>query len=202
MSLTSPKALMQLSAVRQVLGLLVVFVAITIIAGGVTFWLVKKDMYRVVDERLKSRMEAAISVVAIGKHLPLPKNGQTAVIATERVPEGFQTVDHSISTAVRGDQFRFLAQTTPYGQIVLGENTERQEELRDILEGGIQLALLGTLASAIMFGLWVARRAQARFNIINQGLALIAQGNFKTRIKLNGPNDDLSILAERINDTT
>jgi len=47
----------------------------------------------------------------------------------------------------------------------------------------------------------MARRAQARLNTINDGLAQVAQGQLDCPIKLDG-RDDLSLLAERINATT
>lgn len=202
MSLNSLKALLALSAVRQVLGLLMVFATITLLAGGLTYWLVHREIYSAVDARLSLRMEAAITSLAAGKHLPLAADGQIAQIAMEKLPEGFQTVDHYLMSSIRGDQFRYLAQTTPHGQIVLGENTERQEELLDMLAGGIQFTLLGKLIAAIIFGLWMARRAQTRLNVINEGLAKVAQGLLETRIRVSGPKDDLSLLVERINDTT
>ncbi|MEM1289028.1 MAG: HAMP domain-containing sensor histidine kinase [Pseudomonadota bacterium] len=192
------KAALRLSAVRHTLWLLGLFSLITIFAWGGTYWLVQREMFRTVDERLSVRMEAAKVALAQGGPLPEPLDGQTAELTDGRFPEGFKTID---SAAPRSVEFRYLVQTTPEGQIRLGENTERLEELRDILAGGMQLTLAGTLLITAIAGLWLARRGQARLGQINAGLAKIAQGHLDTRIALDGPEDDLSLLAKRIDGT-
>lgn len=192
------KAALRLSAVRHTLWLLGLFSLITIIAWGGTYWLVQREMFRTVDERLSVRMEAATSALAQGEALPEPVDGQTTELTDGQFREGFKTID---SAAPRSVEFRYLVQTTPQGQIRLGENTERLEELRDILAGGMQLTLVGTLLATALAGLWLARRGQARLGQINAGLAKIAQGHLDTRIALEGPEDDLSLLAKRIDGT-
>lgn len=192
------KATLRLSAVRHTLWLLALFSLITIIAWGGTYWLVQREMFRTVDDRLSLRMETAVEALAQGGALPGPSDGQTAELTNGEFPDGFETID---SAAPRSVEFRYLVRTTPQGQIRLGENTERQEELRDILAGGMQLTLLGTLLATGLAGLWLARRGQARVGQINAGLAKIAQGHLETRIVLEGPEDDLSLLAKRINGT-
>lgn len=192
------KAALRLSAVRHTLWLLGLFSLITIIAWGGTYWLVQREMFRTVDERLSVRMEAATVALAQGEALPEPLDGQTAELTDGQFPEGFKTID---SAEPRSVEFRYLVQTTPQGQIRLGENTERLEELRDILAGGMQLTLAGTLLATALAGLWLARRGQARLGQINAGLAKIAQGHLDTRIALEGREDDLSLLAKRIDGT-
>jgi len=192
------KAALRLSAVRHTLWLLGLFSLITIIAWGGTYWLVQREMFRTVDERLSVRMEAATAALAKGEALPEPVDGQTAELTDGQFSEGFKTID---SAEPRSVEFRYLVQTTPQGQIRLGENTERLEELRDILAGGMQLTLVGTLLATALAGLWLARRGQARLGQINAGLAKIAQGHLDTRIALEGPEDDLSLLAKRIDGT-
>lgn len=192
------RAALRLSAVRHTLWLLALFSLITIIAWGGTYWLVQREMFRTVDERLSLRMELAVVALAQGEALPGPSEGQTSELTNGEFPDGFKTID---SAAPRSIEFRYLVRTTPQGQIRLGENTERQEELRDILAGGMQLTLVGTLLATALAGLWLAQRGQARLGQINAGLAKIAQGHLDTRIALEGPEDDLSLLAKRIDGT-
>lgn len=154
-------------------------------------------MLLAVDARLSTRMEAAVTALNAGEALPLAGTGETAEITTELHEDGFETKDLQPD----GTEMRYLTRNTPHGQITLGENTERQEELRDILAAGMQLSLLATLVLTALAGLWLARNGQARLNIISEGLAEVAQGKFNRRIALQG-QDDLSLLAARINDTT
>lgn len=198
MSLNRLKGYLRLSAVRQTLWLLVLFGGITALAWGGTYWLVQREMLHAVDDRLSVRMQTTLMALEAGQPLPAPAPGQTATITTNDWRDGFLTVDpHS-----RGPEMRYLMQTTPHGRILLGENTERQEELQDILAGGMQVTLLVTLLATMLAGLWMARRGQSRVNTISAGLVSVAQGNLDTRIALSGPDDDLSLLAERINTTT
>lgn len=201
MFLTQLKAFLRLSSVRQTLSLLAIFALITACAWGGTYWLVQREMMQAVDARLAINMQTAVRALKTTGTLPEPARGQIIRLSdkAERFSEGFQTIDPKIPNA---PEFRYLAQITPYGQIILGENTERQEELRDILAGGIQVTLLGTLLATILAGLWMARRGQVRMSAISDGLAQVAKGHLDTRISLSGRCDDLSLLADRINTTT
>lgn len=197
MCLNRLSALLRLSAVRHTLWLLGLFSLITLAAWGATYWLVQREMLRAVDERLITRMETAASALNAGDALPPPGDGETAVLVAPQQNDGFETDDLEPD----GTEMRYLLRTTPQGQIVLGENTERQEELRDILAAGMQLSLVATLLLTTLAGLWLARTGQQRLNTISDGLAEVAQGKLSQRITLSG-QDDLSVLAARINATT
>jgi len=197
MSLSPLSAFLRLSTVRQTLWLLGVFCCISVVAWGGTYLLIQREMLRTVDARLEQRMAASIAAVRNAQPLPTPLVGETAEWFTERRPDGFYSRD----VENRGGEFRFLVRTTEQGRIRLGENTERQEELRDMLAGGMQWSLAATLVITCLVGVWMARRGQARLNTINTGLSAVAAGQLETRIALDG-QDDLSLLADRINATT
>ncbi len=197
MSLNRYRGIWRLSAVRQALSLLGVFTAISFLAWGGTFWLVHREMLQAVDARLEERMDAATQMLAEDRGLPAPADGQTASLVSNDWPEGFLTSNSDGP----GPEMRYLMRTTPSGNILLGENTERQDELSDILAGGMRVSLLASLVITVITGLWMARRSQARLGLVNSGLAKVARGQLETRISLEG-EDDLSLLAERINDTT
>ncbi|MEM9248584.1 MAG: HAMP domain-containing sensor histidine kinase [Pseudomonadota bacterium] len=196
---------LRLSAVRQTLSLLALFSLISVVAWGGTYWLVQREMLRTVDSRLEGRLQAAVAALSAGAPMPPPGDGQTAeIIGPEaRSQEPFRARDGFFTRDLRpgGIEMRYLLRTTEQGRILLGENTERQEELRDILAAGMQLSLLSTLLVTALAGAWMARRGQTRLNTISQGLANVARGHFDTRISLEG-QDDLSLLADRINATT
>lgn len=198
MFLNQLKSFARLSALRQTLALLGLFAGISILAWGGTFWLVQREMTAAVDARLTTRMQAALIALDAGQSLPPAIDGQSAKL-TSGARDGFRTIDpdsHNLP------QYRYLSRTTPYGQITLGENTERQEELRDLMAGGMLVMLTITLLGTLLAGLWMARRGQARLDVINAGLAEVAKGRLDRPILLHGPSDDLSLLADRINATT
>lgn len=190
-------ALLRLSTIRQTLSLLLLFMIITITAWGSTYWLVQHEMLTAVDARLTARMQEASTALATGQDLPAPEDGQTLSVNPDGWKEGFQTRDSNGP----GPEMRFLLQETPHGRILLGENTEQQDELRDMLAAGMQTSMIVSLLATLLAGLWMAKRGQRRLGVINAGLAKIAQGDLKARIVLNG-EDDLSLLATRINATT
>ncbi|MEM8571631.1 MAG: HAMP domain-containing sensor histidine kinase [Pseudomonadota bacterium] len=192
------RALLRLSAIRNTLWLLGLFSAITLVAWGATYWLVQREMVSAVDARLTARMDAALLALAAGEAMPPTGDGETAeILQGQGADDGFRTADLEHN----GTEMRYLSRTTPQGQIILGENTERQEELRDILAAGMQLSLLATLLLTASAGLWLARNGQKRLNTISDGLAEVAKGKLSQRISLDG-QDDLSLLAARINATT
>lgn len=191
------RPLFRLSAVRHTLWLLGLFSLITLAAWGATYWLVQREMQVAVDVRLADRMEAAIDALVAGAPLPSPGEGDTAELAQSGFADGYVTED----LAPDGTEIRYLRQTTSFGQIVLGEKTEREEELRDMLAAGMQLSLLATLLLTALVGLLLARISQKRLNTISDGLSAVAQGQLNERIHLKG-DDDLSVLAARINATT
>lgn len=191
------RPILRLSTVRQTLGLLTLFMAITLVAWGGTYWLVKREMLNAVDTRLSARMDEASSALAQGRALPAPEDGQTAEMGPESWPAGFLTMDSDGP----GPEMRYLLHVTPHGRVLLGENTERQDELRDILAGGMRVTLLVSLLATVLAGLWMAKQGQRRLGRINEGLAQVAHGKLATRIALEG-NDDLSLLSARIDATT
>ncbi|MEJ8561127.1 HAMP domain-containing sensor histidine kinase [Yoonia sp. GPGPB17] len=154
-------------------------------------------MTRSVDARLIERMEAAIAALAADQPLPPLNNGDTADFVDSARRDGFQTRDADGTQT----EMRYLLQTTSQGRLRLGEDVELQEELRDLLAGGMMVSLFATLIVMAVVGLWMARRSQARLNKVNVGLAAVARGDLATRIMLDG-NDDLSLLAARIDATT
>ena len=197
MSLSQFRAVWRLSTVRQSLGLLAVFTAIVVLGWGCTYWLVQREMVKAVDTRLSERMQIAVQMLAEGDGLPEPEDGQTAGFAPTGWPLGFRTTESDGP----GPEMRYLALTTPQGTVLLGENTDRQDALRDILTAGMQISLIASLLAAIAASIWMARRGQVRLGQINHGLSQVADGRLSTRIALDG-DDDLSLIASRIDATT
>ncbi|NRA99190.1 MAG: HAMP domain-containing histidine kinase [Rhodobacteraceae bacterium] len=192
------KSLWQQSALRQTVWLLGLFAVISLVAWGGTYVLVYRETISVVDARLEDRMRAAQAALAAGQPLPLLGDGQSAEISQGGWPEGFQNVD---TEEEFGPDFRYLVRNTAQGQIVLGENVDRQQEVLQILAAGLQITLAASLAAAVVIGLGITVRAQRRMTAITDGLAAVGAGNLNTRIDLTG-GDDLVMLADRINATT
>lgn len=199
----------RLSAVRLTLSLLFVFASVTIFAWVGTFWLVEREMNRMLDARLAAQADLVADALNSGVDLPLPGFGQSIAVVTNTGTRGtlpFSIPDRRDGTYLydrRGPEFRYLIRTTTIGdKIIISENAERQDELLETLTGGLQVSLLGMLIAGLVAGLWLASRGQKRVDLISSGLARVAQGHLKTRISLPGRADDLSMLADRINATT
>ncbi|MCH2076423.1 MAG: HAMP domain-containing histidine kinase [Rhodobacteraceae bacterium] len=175
--------------------LLFLFCAISLAAWGGTYWLISGEMQRAVDQRLSDRMEATLAALEAGETPPAPTEGQYAGAADDTWPSGFVAVETS---SREEPDYRYLVFETAQGRLAVGENVERQEELQQILSGGMQLALLATLCLTTLAGVWLAINGQRRLRVINEGLAEVGRGNLATRIQVKG-NDDLSLLADRIN---
>ena len=209
MFLNRIKGLLQQSAFRLTLGLLFVFAIVTALAGVGTYLLVEREMNRMADARLTAQAVLIGDALQDGAPLPPPAFGQQYVVITNEGTIGslpFAIPDRKDGTYVydrRGPEFRYLVQTGSNGaQIIISENAERQDELLETLTGGLQVSILGTLLAGALAGLWFAVRGQKRVDLISRGLSQIASGDLDTRITLPKPNDDLSLLSHRINQTT
>lgn len=209
MFLSRVRELAGLSAVRLTLSLLLVFAFVVVIAWGGTYWLVGREVNRLADARLTAQLDLVVRAIEQGADLPAPGFGQEIAVVTGAGtrgrlpfpmpdgPDGIYLYDQ------RGLDFRYLIHTAPEGsRIIISENAERQDELLETLRAGLQFSLIAVLVAGVLAGLWFARRAQRRLDLIRDGLANVAQGQLETRIHLPGRPDDLSILADRINVTT
>ncbi|MEM6507678.1 MAG: HAMP domain-containing sensor histidine kinase [Planctomycetota bacterium] len=190
--------------------MLLVFSVVAVAAWTGTYWLVKREMTRLVDARIASQMEAAFRALEQGEEPPPPGFGQgiavlragTVAPATpfpmpETLPDGWYLHDPV------GPEYRYLVRTLPDGRrLVVSETMERQDELLETLRAGLQVSLFGILLAGSVAGYWVGSRAQKRLDLIGDALTRVADGQLDTRIALPGPSDDLSHLAERINRTT
>ncbi|MCV6597606.1 MAG: hypothetical protein OIF40_11055, partial [Mangrovicoccus sp.] len=170
MFLTPLRAFLRLSSVRHALGLLAVFALFSTLAWGGTYWLVYREMMIAVDARLTEQMSQAVAALEAGEDLPMALPGQSIALQNSAGPEGFFTYDPEGEDA---PALRVLRRQSAYGQIVLREDVERQEELRDILSGGMITSLLGTLLATALAALWVGRRGQNRLDQISDGLAKV-----------------------------
>lgn len=214
MSLTPLRRLFTQSALRQIAGLWLVFAVISTLAWVSTFWLVTLEMDRLTASRLNAQAIAISDALRAGDPVPDPAFGQIQTIFSDsQTKEAFaffmeEDLDeedglHRLQRVEpRLPDYTFLLRTVGDSRILVAENTERLEEVRDLLAGGLQWALAGSLVASLGFGLLIARRAQRRLDHITAGLAAVAQGQLATRIDLPGAKDDLSLLADRINATT
>lgn len=209
------RSFLRSSAIRQSLALLSVFVLITTIAWLATYWMVLRDTSRLVELRLEKLIDNTFSAHKAGNPPPptgpgqylaqLPSNG------TQRgtLPPGFDSTGkhagyHYLESTVESGQIDYvlLIRDEPGLRFVAGENVERIEETTNILLVGLLLALSISVLAACVVGLWMARRNKARLDKIRLALARVSQGDLDSRINLQGPNDDLSLLASHIDTTT
>ncbi|MEM1313452.1 MAG: hypothetical protein AAGI51_02790, partial [Pseudomonadota bacterium] len=196
---------------RLTLRLLLVFAVVATLALAGAFWLVQREIIQLTDARLEARRDDVLRAMASGLTLPKPGFGQSVLVldadgargdlpfAPPELPDGLYFDDLEGARP----EYRYLVHTAPNGaRVIVAESIERQDELLEILRGGLQLALLGALLAGGAAGLLFSRREQARLDLIGEGLAQVAQGRLDTRIALTGAEDDLHRLAARINETT
>ena len=100
--------MLRLSAVRQALGFLLLFTAISIIAWGGTFLLVSREMQRNVAARLTEGMDAAIASLDAGLDFSVSDSDETSAIVDQTVREGIRT------EALKGssEEVRYLVRAT------------------------------------------------------------------------------------------
>jgi signal transduction histidine kinase len=209
MFLSRVKRLVSQSSVRLALSLIVVFLVATAFAGALTFLLVQREINRMADTRLIAQATLIETALKLGESPSEPALGQYYLIISDNSTIGrlpFDTPDERDGRYFldrRGPEFHYLSRTLPSGtRIIVSENADRQDELLDTLLGGLFISLAGMLFIGIVTSIWFSLRAQKRLDLINEGLAKVANGHLDTQIKLPGRHDDLSLLAERINATT
>ena len=83
---------------------------------------------------------------------------------------------------------------------VAGGNSDIVEVER-ILIDGLGLALLMTVAAAILGGVILGRRAQLRIGAMETALDAVARGELASRVPRGASGDDLDHVGEMINDT-
>ncbi|MBX2886752.1 MAG: HAMP domain-containing histidine kinase [Granulosicoccus sp.] len=213
--LDNARSFLRSTAIRQTLVLLSVFFLITTIAWLATYWVVIRDTNRLVELRLEVLMDSTFSALSNGESLPVAGPGQYLAqlpvngVQQGALPEGFNAADkrtgfHRMESTKDSGQadYVLLVRDSPGFRIIAGENVERLEEATDILLVGLLFAIFFSVLAACVAGLWIARRNQARLDRISSGLARVSDGDLESRISLQGPDDDLKLLANRIDATT
>ena len=207
-------ALSRRSAFRQSIGLLSIFSLITLLAWVGTYLLVVREIDRLMEQRLDDGAIAAVTVLDQSGILPAPSPGQVlALVGADKSRQGNDLLQQVLLTAPLGysrydergphrPDWQLLVMDTKHGRLLIGEDVERLEEVTEILFNGLLIALTLSFSTAMLAALWIARRNQARIDKISQGLEYIAAGQLNEHILLAEPQDDLSLLAERINATT
>lgn len=208
------KQALRQSAVRQTLALMVVFSTVVSFAWLGTSWFVQRELERLATQRLVALAASVSQSIVDEQALPLPLAGQAfAILENDRIFEGslpFELPKERLSTGIfqtdsptdRYVDYLYFVSRFEDQYIVAAEIFERQEELLDALDLGLQLALWISLLSTGAAGLWLGRRAQTRIDVIGHGLSRVAQGELSARIDLQGGHDDLNALSDLINSTT
>lgn len=208
-------SLLRSTAIRQTLLLFAVFALFTSMAWLATYWMVVRDTNGLVESRLETLIDDAVSAIERGESLPSAGPSQYLALITPskerqgRLPEDVSVADrasglYQLETAVGSGQTDYvvLVKEAAGARLIAAENVERLEETTDIFLAGLQIALLTSLMATFVAGFLIARRNQNRLNRISSTLAKVSQGELDSRIQLSGPTDDLSLLADRIDETT
>lgn len=203
------------TAIRQMLFLLGVFALFTTAVWLATYFLVVRDARQLVEDRLERLINNASIAPAEDTFQATPLPGQyLARLQNESVQQGTLPPEfslagrrsggfHHLESSVRSGQTDYvvLIRDVDDARFIAAENVERLEEMTDIFLDGLTLALLMSLLATTIAAISIARRHQARIDNISRGLERVSHGELDSRITLDGPNDDLYLLADRINGT-
>ncbi|MGX9355173.1 sensor histidine kinase [Roseobacteraceae bacterium S113] len=211
MFLSRVRSIARQSAIRLTASLLIVFAIITLFAWAGTYFLVQREMMRLVDARLANQLGLVERAIRSGEDLPPLALGQSLGVIDGRsligsVPLNRDDVpgqDGFYSDDPLEPELRFFVRRMADGRrIIVAESTERQAELLETLADGLRLSLWCLLGASVIAGALFAWRGQTRLARVSAGLEKVARGQLATRIALPGRRDDLTVLAERINTTT
>lgn len=97
------------------------------------------------------------------------------------------------------DQFLLLWTKLDEGWLLIGANKRNFIYLQKMLEQTVILAVFAILLITLLFGIWIAHRAQRRIDSMSNALSLASQGKLSTRLPVSKAGDDLDFIADKVN---
>ncbi|MEM8915447.1 MAG: histidine kinase dimerization/phospho-acceptor domain-containing protein, partial [Pseudomonadota bacterium] len=207
--------LWRMSALRQALGLSLVFLVILAGAGIATLWQVRSELAQRTQALLQSDLaattesldeqdpEAAIHLdrdrfVLLEQEANRLFGNQGRSILRK---SGFSTREIDIKNGP--DQvWRILVADTGAGRIAVGRSLSTEEEVQELIGTAFIWAGLISALVTLGSGLWIGLAAQRRVTRISGVLDQVAAGKLSARIDPNRQGDDLDIVALKIDSTT
>lgn len=110
---------------------------------------------------------------------------------------------HTISGEELGlpteDSFRVVTGTIDGKPLLIGQSVEATEALAEIIFSSFAWMALATSLLAIIVGVFLGLRAQARIQNIARTMNDISDGHFTERVEITGRGDDIDAISGQIN---
>ena len=201
----------------------VLFVVSLLAVSMATFWALRAEFYSNLDRTVRETYEIVASSYDVNDaedlvatvsnfsrfrkseqwvfYLESPGGGRLAGnIAQAPQTEGLVTITASALGLPDGvGRFRVTVGKVAGNRLAVGQNLSETEGLAQILLINFGWATALAVLAALVTGLFLARRAQARLDRIAETMHQVSDGRLDNRIRLVGTGDDIDVVASQIN---
>ncbi|RWK44473.1 HAMP domain-containing sensor histidine kinase [Mesorhizobium sp.] len=115
------------------------------------------------------------------------------------VPPGWSDVPGEAIGLEPDLQYRVFAGSVDGNRLFVGVSQQELDNLQEILTTSFAWGTLVVAGLALTGGVWLAIRAQRRFNAVSQTMNAVSHGKLSARIPLIGRGDDIDMLSRDIN---
>lgn len=200
----------RLTALRQAVILTGCFMGLLALAGLFSIL----QFQRVFEDRIEAELTARMAVVSAdladggldAAEYPWSGTERIVFVQTRRaLRPGFYN-DWEFGPRPRGagrngDDWMYLVRNAEGGQLVVGTNVGRRDEFIEVILQSMGIVGLSAAVIALLFGLGLGLRAQARLTAITTTLRRAATGDLTARVASPTDRDDLDDLAGQLDDT-
>jgi signal transduction histidine kinase len=132
--------------------------------------------------------------------LASPDGKKLAGKLTRFVPSSGLRTASAEELGLAGDErFRIMTGKVGGNDLLVGESLEATDDLTQILFINFAWMSVLTTILACVAGLYLARRAQTRIEVIAETMTEVSNGSLSQRIRLNGSGDDIDVISAQIN---
>lgn len=207
-------------SMRFALALSAVFIVGTVVAGGLSYVLMSREMSRLLDQDVRVSAENLAAIEEVGGKNALTEQieaqmrtlregtGLVAYIDAETMNalgtlkisepfEGSSRLNFEDDSSAQNDTYRAFGIKIESGWVIAARNEAWVAENGEIIAKSTSWALVVALALSLGLAWIMARRNQTRIVRIEKALQAIGTGNLTVRIKDPG-NDDLAEVADSV----
>lgn len=209
---------------RLALAFGVLFILAYLVAGAITYSLLKQELTQALDASVRETYSVVSSTylsddledltAAVNTYSGLSRSDNRIFLLMDRsgkrlagnipsatLPQGLANIAAADVGLRSGDRFRTLTGKVGDITLVIGESYAETEDLERIALASFGWASLGIIALAVGGGAFLATRAQKRLDGIEGTMRRVASGNLTHRIPLRGNGDDIDVVAGNMNRT-
>lgn len=200
----------------------ILFIAAFLIAGAVTYELLRRELSRALDMSIRETYSVVASTyvandledltAAVGTYASLTRSNNRIFlllapdgrrvagnIPAAHFQEGFSTVRATDVGMASDGQFRSFAGNVGPNHLIIGQSYAETNHLERIALVSFAWASVAIVALAVAGGAWLAGRAQRRLDGIEWTMVEVSGGNLTDRIPLRGNGDDIDVVATHMN---